>query len=243
MLDGGTEPQDTIGQAKRIVPIQVSQNPPYPEAAVDCGIGSITVPWTPEIIGIGDGIFLTEAPQLGALVQKRGRTTELTTNGRIVSTTGQFLVQYEMFPDEFALIGVGDSVFQVVSTDGNLFATDGDSGALITSTTQSVDINAFPIVGMHFMSNDPVTPTLWGACSIDSVFSELNLTTLCTGSVNSLIAGAIISFEAAGKPTGHMAIDRKSEQLRRFRDQVLPTTSVGRSLLDKLRRYAPSFAS
>lgn len=244
MPDGGIEPQDTIGQSKRIVPIAVSPNSPYPESAVDCGVATITATWDPNIIDMGGGIFLTAVPELGMPVQKRGSSTGLTTNGVISATDGQFVVQYEQFPTAYASIGIGNSVFQVMAPDGNPFAADGDSGALIATLTENADVEGFPIVGMHFMSNDPNTPTLWGACAIQSVFQYLGLTTLCTGSVDSIIAGAAISLEATGKPTGsHMAVARKAEQLRRLRDQVLPTTPGGRALLEFVRRHAPRLAS
>jgi hypothetical protein len=158
MLDGGIESQDTIGQSKRIVPIAVSTNAPYPESAVDCGIATITAAWNTDIIDMGRGIFLTAAPEMGMPVQKRGRSTGHTTNGMISATDGQFLVPYEQFPSAFALMGIATSVFQVTSTDGNPFAADGDSGSLIATLTENNYVQR--VFRLHYFQFKVQQPTL-----------------------------------------------------------------------------------
>jgi hypothetical protein len=146
VLDGGIESQDTIGQSKRIYPIPVTTNPPYPTVPVDCGVASITVPWSDEILQMGEGIFTTQPPTLGMPVQKRGRTTLLTT-GTIVMTDVTVQLGYSSFPTQSA--NVGPDTFLVASSEGLPFAADGDSGALVASTETDLT-GAFPIIGCTF---------------------------------------------------------------------------------------------
>jgi hypothetical protein len=229
LLDGGTEPGQVIGDGKRIIPIQVSSATPFPVTAVDCGIGTITASFNDEIIAIGPGIFESEAPVLGMNVQKRGRTTELTTNGRITSLDASWNLNYGLGT---ATIGSGPSVFNISSTDGNIFADHGDSGSLIFDQSPGSISGSYPAVGLLFAGGGDPFGTLIGASAISSVFSALSLNTLCGGAINELI-----------QSIGTDDVRRKSAQLRRLRDQVLPQYPGGSALADLVTRNAPTLAT
>ena len=80
---------------------------------------------TNQAIGIGPAIYEVLVPAIGMNVQKRGRTTELTTNGQITSVGGTFNVTYR---NQTRLGRIANS-FIVTSTDGNVFSAAGDSGS------------------------------------------------------------------------------------------------------------------
>jgi hypothetical protein len=229
LLDGGSEPGEVIGDGKRIVPIPVSSAAPFPVTAVDCGIGTITASFSDEIIAIGQGIFQTVAPALGMNVKKRGRTTEFTSNGRITSLDASWNLNYGLGT---ATIGSGPSVFNISSTDKDIFADHGDSGSLIFDQSPGAVAGTFPAVGLLFAGGGNPFGTLIGASAISSVFSALSLTTICGGAFNQLI-----------RSIGTGDVRRKSAQLRRLRDEVLPRNPGGSALADLVNRNAPVLAA
>ena len=98
-LDGGTLPGDVIGTLKRHVPVNTVLNVPgaLPVlSAVDAAIGTIDVDRTDEIRQLGaPAIYELQAPTVGLAVQKRGRTTRLTTNGTVFSINVTTNINYQ----------------------------------------------------------------------------------------------------------------------------------------------------
>ncbi len=131
-FDGGSTPADLIGTMKRFIPITIGPNPlALPPAPADATVGKINAAHNDKVLQIGGGIFELGRPTLGMAVQKRGRTSFLTTNGVIVSVNATIDVNYGGFlSNRFGLIG---NAFMVQSTDGNPFATFGDSGSVVFS--------------------------------------------------------------------------------------------------------------
>lgn len=224
-LDGGVIPGDLIGTLKRFVAMTTG-TPPTVVTPVDAAIGTITATRTDNILQIGPAIYELGNPALGMAVQKRGRTTRLTTNGTITSVNVQVTVNYGTTQ---GLIG---NAFIVTSTDGRAFANRGDSGSLIFDQRQGRLNNTRPVVGMFFaVSNGGVTT--WHN-DINVIFQQLGLTTICDCAIRALIAaigGA--SRGAAGSETGaDVEIRKKERQLRRFRDQIMAETAFGKKLVE-----------
>lgn len=219
-LDGGVAPGDLIGQLKRFAPITVGVTP-LPVSPVDAAIGTITVARQDQVLGTGPAIYETRAPALGMNVQKRGRTTLFTNNGRITSINVSVTVNYG--GGRFGLIG---NSFIVTSTNTNAFANRGDSGSLIFDQAAGTLNGTRPVVGMFFaVSNGGITT--WHN-NIGAVFAQLNLTTICDCAIRALldaIGGTRRGLEARGA-----SLSRKERQLRALRDSILPETPFGRSL-------------
>ena len=83
-LDGGVLPGDVIGRLKRHQQVNTVANPPtvpVPTSVVDAAIGSIDagIDIDHDVLAIGPAIYELRAPALNMNVQKRGRTTQLTT--------------------------------------------------------------------------------------------------------------------------------------------------------------------
>jgi hypothetical protein len=78
-------------------------------------------------------------------VKKRGRTTELTTNGQITSLDASWNLNYGLGT---ATIGSGPSVFNISSTDKSIFADHGDSGSLIFDQNPGAISGTYPAVGL-----------------------------------------------------------------------------------------------
>lgn len=227
-LDGGVAPADLIGALKRFIPITTGVVP-LPLSPVDAAVGTITVRRTDDVLNIGPAVYELGAPALNMAVQKRGRTTQFTTNGTITSLNVQVTVNYGSVAAPInGLIG---NAFIVTSTDGNAFANRGDSGSLIFDQTQGVLNGTFPVVGMFFaVSNGGVTT--WHN-DINAVFNQLNLTTICDCAARALIEA--IFGASSGAESGATAARRvalKDAQLRRFRDRVMGSTRFGKVLAE-----------
>jgi hypothetical protein len=142
-LDGGTFPADQIGTLKRDVTLTTvpSTSPTLPAVtAVDAAIGTMTVDRTDNVLNVGPAIYELQAPTLGMNVQKRGRTSQLTTNGTITSINGTFTISYR---NRTRLGRIANS-FVITSTDGNQFSAAGDSGSLITNQQRGQLNNTLP---------------------------------------------------------------------------------------------------
>ena len=183
-LDGGVLPTDVIGSLKRHVAVNTIANPPAPGAViptsvVDAAIGSIDadVDIDHDVISIGPAIYELRAPALNMNVQKRGRTTLLTNNGRITSVGMTFQCSYR----NRTRISQIQNAFRITSTNGAVFDSPGDSGSLIFDQAAGQVSGTRPVVGLLYAGgtfNDG-TP-FCDACDINAVFSALNLSTVCT---------------------------------------------------------------
>jgi len=242
-FDGGILPGDVIGSLKRDVPlatIPFAPTPPNPPVtAVDAAIGSIDVDRTDQVLQIGPAIYELQAPAVNMNVQKRGRTTRLTTNGRIFSVNGTFNVSYR---NQTRLGRIANS-FLIRSTDGNVFSAAGDSGSLIFNQQRGTLEGTFPVVGLLYAGGtmgDGAPFTL--ACDINAVFGALNLTTVCNLAVRVLLR-AIFRDSAAGREASDRFLAAKEAQLRRLRSRIFPRTGFGKSLEEFIATRAAFIAS
>jgi hypothetical protein len=234
-FDGGVLPGDVIGQLKRHIAVTTVANvagAPVPAvSAVDAAIGTITVDRTDNVLQIGPAIYEIQAPVVGMNVQKRGRTTRLTTNGSIFSINITTNITYR---NRTRLGRVGNA-FVIRSTDGNLFSNAGDSGSLIFNQQAGELEGTFPVVGLLFGGatfNDGTPATI--ANDINAVFGALNLETVCNCVARALIEAVFGSsqvMEAGGSAARPLV--RKERQLRQFRTKVLRATAFGKAV-DKL---------
>jgi hypothetical protein len=228
-LDGGTFPTDQIGTLKRDVTLTTvpSTSPTLPAVtAVDSAIGTLTVDRTDDVLNVGPAIYEIQAPALGMDVQKRGRTTQLTTNGTITSVNGTFTIGYR---NRTRLGRIANS-FVITSTDGNQFSAPGDSGSLITNQQRGQLNNTLPVVGLLYAGgtnsmNVPITI----ANDINAVLAALNLTTVCDAAVRALIEAIFGVSERVTASPRIMA--RKEAQLRRLRSRVLAETPLGKQVV------------
>jgi hypothetical protein len=232
-LDGGSVAADVIGSLKRDIQLQTIANPPPagvnpPVTVVDAAIGTITTDRTDNIQQLGlPAIYEVQTPAVNMDVQKRGRTTRLTTNGRITSINGTFNTGYR----NGTRLGRIANVFMITSTDSNVFSGPGDSGSLILNQQQGRLNGTVPVLGLLYAGgtlgdgrNTPFTL----ACDINAVFGALNLTNLCTAAVRALIRSiGRSSGAAAGESLDHWAAD-KELQLRQLRSRVLRKQRFGK---------------
>jgi hypothetical protein len=240
-LDGGVLPGDVIGALKRHNPVNTVANPPpagtvIPTSVVDAAIGGIDagIDIDHDVIDIGPAIYELRAPALNMNVQKRGRTTRLTTNGRITSVGMTFNCTYR----NRTRISQIQNAFRITSTDGNVFSSPGDSGSLIFDQAAGQLSNTRPVVGLlyaggSFANGTPFTD----ANDINAVFGALNLETACTCVARAIIRAIIEALSREGPvripPGVETELQRRERNLRRFRSRVLATSKYGR-VLDEL---------
>jgi hypothetical protein len=230
-LDGGVLPGDVIGSLKRHVAVNTVANTPSapnpPVSAVDAAIGTITVARDDNVLQIGPGIYELQAPALGMNVQKRGRTTRLTNNGRITDINVTTRITYR----NRTRLGRVANTFVITSTNGNQFSAAGDSGSLIFNQQRGQVQGTFPVVGLLFGGGTTADGTpITLANDINAVFGSVNLTTLCTGAVRALIRAIQgISEAEEASEAAIRAVRSKGQQLRRLRVE-LGRTSFGKQL-------------
>ncbi len=122
IADGGENPRDRVGSLAMFVPMRMDG----PPNLVDCAIARTTLDQVrPEILQIGLPNRMILAPTRGTAVKKRGRTTELTTNGIIEDINFTVRVSYReagwaLFRNQILIRGAG-------------FSAGGDSGSLIVA--------------------------------------------------------------------------------------------------------------
>jgi hypothetical protein len=230
-LDGGRLPGDVIGSLKRAVTLSTVANTPTavaPVSVVDAAIGTITPDRTDHVIDIAPAIYEVQAPTLGMRVQKRGRTTRLTTNGRVTSINVTIDITYR----NRTRLGQIANSFLVSSTDGNGFSATGDSGSLIFNQQAGEVDGTLPVVGLLVaggQASDGTPITI--ANDINAVFGALNLTTVCTYAARAVL-GAVFSWsEVTGRLSERSEIlAAKERQLRRLRLQLAGDTAFGKRL-------------
>jgi len=229
-LDGGVLPGDVIGDLKRDVTLNTVANVPGapvpPVTQVDAAIGTIDVERTDEVIGIGPAIYEVQAPAVGMNVQKRGRTTELTTNGSITTINGTFDVTYR----NRTRLGRIANCFIVTSTDGNNFSDAGDSGALIFNQAAGELEDTRPVVGLLFAGGtlDDGTPVTLGN-DINAVFGNINISTVCTCVLRSIIATAFSSEARLGGAVANNRLLRdKDRQVHKMRHEIMAKSPAGK---------------
>jgi hypothetical protein len=242
-FDGGVLPGDVIGALKRHNAVNTVANPPpagtvIPTSVVDAAIGSVDVgvDIDHDVLQIGPAIYELRAPALNMNVQKRGRTTRLTTNGRITSVGMTFNCTYQ----NRTRISQIQNAFRITSTDGNAFSGAGDSGSLIFDQAAGQLSGTRPVVGLlygggAFGNGTPFTD----ANDINAVFGALNLATVCTCVARAIIRAIFRRLwpELPPLPPIPPVLDfdlrQRERELGRFRSRVLATSKYGR-VLDEL---------
>lgn len=239
-LDGGILPDDVIGELKRDVTVNTVPNVAGANPAasvVDAAIGTIEAERTDDITQLDvPVIYEIQAPMIGMNVQKRGRTTRLTTNGQVTTINATLLITYQ----NRTRLGRIQNAFIVTSTDGNVFSSPGDSGSLILNQTAGELAGTFPVVGLLFAggTNAAGTPITIGN-DINSVFGALNLTTVCTCVARAII-DALFADEMRASETSLTMVRRKEKQLRRLRAQLTRSGPLGEVFQDIVKREAAS---
>ena len=242
-LDGGALPADVIGTLKRHVALATVANPPGTPlpavTAVDAAIGTIDVDWDDDVLQIAPAIFELQAPTVNMDVQKRGRTTRLTTNGQVFSVNGTFTINYR----NGTRLGRVGNTFVIRSTDGNVFSRPGDSGSLIFNQREGRLRGTQPVVGLlyaggAFADGRPFTL----ACDINAVFGAMNLTTICTCVVRAILR-TVFDSRGVDDATAHRLVRRKERQLRMLRSRVVARTKFGRAFDDFVTASAPELAT
>ncbi|WP_156251069.1 hypothetical protein [Pseudactinotalea terrae] len=181
VIDGGSNPADTIGTTKRgIARTTTGTN------TVDCAIMAPTNEDIYELTvhDIGPAVYALATPVLNLLVEKFGRTTEHT-YGRLASVDYMTtLVSGHTFDDCLRIEPVDPS---------DDWSAGGDSGSVVFSQTPTSEGGAIkPAVGLHFAGGG-----VYGvACKIQNVFDELDLTTLCAGAFANFIDSLNASEES-----------------------------------------------
>lgn len=166
VVDGGSNPADTIGTTKRgIARTTTGTN------IVDCAIMAPTNEDIYELTvnDIGPAVYAVATPVLNMLVEKFGRTTEHT-YGKLISVDYATTLTSGHFFDDCLRI-------EPVSPSSD-WSDGGDSGSVVFSQTPTSEGGTIkPAVGLHFAGGG-----IYGvACKIQNVFDELDLTTLCSG--------------------------------------------------------------
>jgi hypothetical protein len=235
-LDGGVLPDDVIGRLKRHQQVNTVANPPtvpVPTSVVDAAIGSINVGINidHDVLAIGSAIYELRAPALNMNVQKRGRTTQLATNGRITTVGATFNCTYR----NRTRISQIQNAFRITSTDGNPFGSPGDSGSLIFDQAAGRLNGTRPVVGLLYAGgtfNNPPNLPFTDANDINAVFGALDLATVCDCVARAIIR-AIFGREAVGlgSPVG------LESHLRQLRAR-LGDTRFGADIGDLVTREA-----
>jgi hypothetical protein len=237
-LDGGVLPADIIGRLKRDVIVNTVPNvagamPPL--SVVDAAIGTIDVDLTHNIRQLNvPAIYEVQAPALRMNVQKRGRTTRLTTNGQITTINTTILITYR----NRTRLGQIQNSFIITSTDGNLFSNAGDSGSLILNQARGQLQGTFPVVGLLYGggTNQFGTP-ITIANDINAVLGALNLETICTCVARAIIRAVFGAREASGAVLRPELV-RKEKQLRRLRDQIARAGRFGAAIDELITQEA-----
>jgi hypothetical protein len=242
-VDGGAAPNDVIGSLKRFVPISTANANfpaiPPPVTPVDAAIGTLSVKFNAHVLQIAPAIFELGTPSLGTIVQKRGRTTGLTTNGTITSVNVLLKLNY-VNPRTFVndLSAAIANAFVISPTGNTPFAAQGDSGSVIFDTTTGILEGTYPAVGVLFAGSSG--GFTW-ANDINVVFNRLNLDTVCSGLVK-LVVGAVGERRVGGTAslaTGEGFTEAKLSQLRSLRDDTIAPRRNGAALLDVLGPLVP----
>jgi hypothetical protein len=240
-FDAGVLPDDVIGRLKRHVPLNTIANPPAPGAliptsVVDAAIGSIDadVDIDHDVLEIGPAIYEIRAPALNMNVQKRGRTTRLTANGRIVSVGMTFNTTYR----NRTRISRIQNAFRIRSTDGNPFSASGDSGSLIFDQQAGRLRGTLPVVGLLYAGGTFADGTPYtDANDINAVFGALGLQTVCACIARAIIRAIFAAErqEASLAPVavGSAELRRRERELRKFRLRALAQSKYGQ-VLDQL---------
>ena len=222
---------------------------------VDAAIGVLDAGVNPDyqVLQIAPAPFEIGTVTAGMGVQKRGRTTRLRTGAVATQPGGGPFLAANISSPAGGLVTFGlpgqPRLFRIDSPGTGLavaFGMPGDSGSLVLATAAGTLRSTFPCVGLYFAGNgrwvsqqpNPNLFTVTGfAFDIGNVMAQLNLETVCTCIVRSILE-AIFGRSAAGASTGDSA-ERAERMMRRFRDGVLANSTAGRVIADAIAETAP----
>ena len=231
-----------IGTLKRHVALTTVANPPGAPlpavTAVDAAIGTIDVDRDDDVLDIAPAIYELQAPAVNMDVQKRGRTTRHTTNGRVFSVNGTFTINYR----NGTRLGRVGNTFLIRSTDGVTFSRAGDSGSLIFNERAGEVSGTMPVCGLLYAGGsfgDGTPFTL--ACDINAVFGAMNLTTVCNGAVRALLR-AIFGEKGIDDAALQRLVRRKERDLRSLRTRTVRATRFGKAFDDFVSKEAPALS-
>lgn len=232
-LDGGVLPGDVIGRLKRHQQVNTVANPPtvpIPTSVVDAAIGSIDagIDIDHDVLAIGPAIYELRAPTLDMRVQKRGRTTRLTANGRVTTVGATFNCTYR----NRTRISRIQNAFRITSTNGQPFGSPGDSGSLIFDQAAGQLSGTRPVVGLLYAGGTIGDVPFTDANDINAVFGALDLTTICD-----CVARAILRAIFGRGTADEGSVSRLERQLRRLRAR-LADTAFGAAIDDLITREA-----
>lgn len=225
----------------------------------DAAIGTLAERVQPDyqVLQIGPAPFEIATVTAGMGVQKRGRTT-LLRNGTVQTQAGgtPFLAANVNSPAggqvTFGLPGQ-PRLFRIDSPGTGLgvaFGMPGDSGSLVFGTARGRLRSTFPCVGLYFAGTgrwvsqqpNPNNFTVTGlAFDITNVMAQLNLETVCTCVLRSLLQAIFgVRAEREADPGFIMGNVRQAESMMRsFRDGVLEQSSIGRMIAEAVAETAP----
>ena len=169
--DGGSTPADKIGDVKRGIPRSTTAN-----NIVDCAIGDpdSSAIYDLRVLEIGPAVSAVDVGVEDMLVEKFGRTTEHT-YGEITDADWEGLIDWTYYFVDCLRVDA-----RAPSAD---WSDGGDSGSLVFSRTPAIeDSDIKPVVGLHFAGGG----THGIECKIQNVFNQLQLTTLCAGSFETI---------------------------------------------------------
>jgi hypothetical protein len=222
----------------------------------DAAIGVLDAGVNPDyqVLQIAPAPFEIGTVTAGMGVQKRGRTTRLRT-GTVVTQPGggPFLSANVNSPAggqvTFGLPGQ-PRLFRITSPGmglGVAFGMPGDSGSLVFGTAAGRLQSTFPCVGLYFAGNgawvsqqaNPNNFTVTGlAFDITNVMAQLNLDTVCTCVVRSILE-AIFGRQVERASSVRASAAQAERMMKRFRDGVLANSSTGKVIADAIAETAP----
>ncbi len=193
-LDGGSFPDDIIGQVKRGIPRSTSA-----VNTVDCSIGDPADEdiFESQIIDIAPAVYALEIAALDMEVEKFGRTTEHTFG---------IVTDVDLTTSLTSGHTFSDCIRVDVASPSLDWSAGGDSGSLVMSR-QVIDADSGikPAVGLHFAG----ASTYGIGCKIQNVFSALNLTTLCSGAFSAFL-DSLFESEVTGEGLSAASFQRRA---------------------------------
>jgi hypothetical protein len=209
-----------------------------------------------QVLQIGPAPFEIATVTAGMGVQKRGRTTRLR-SGTVQTQAGggPFLAANVNSPAggqvTFGLPGQ-PRLFRISSPGtgiGVAFGMPGDSGSLVFGTARGRIQSTFPCVGLYFAGNgawvsqqpNPNDFTVTGlAFDISNVMGQLNLDTVCTCIVRSILQ-SILTGSAQRTSTAFVGaeVGRSERLMRQFRDRVLAQSTIGKAISEAIDDTTP----
>jgi hypothetical protein len=212
-----------------------------------------------QVLQIAPAPFEIASVTGGLGVQKRGRTTRLTTGTVMTQPGGGAFLAANVNSPAGGLVTFGlpgqPQLFRVTSPNPGLaaaFGAPGDSGSLVFDQNPGELAGTFPCVGLYFAGTfawvqsqpNPNNFTVTGlAFDIGGVMAQLNLETVCTCVLRALLDAIFGADEASREATRaesrRRLISSSESMMRRFRNRVLARSSVGKAIAEAVAQTAP----